>query len=258
MKKVVKILGVAVGVAGALLAVRGGREIHRILHSEIHLPSGFTYTAHSGCEDTPDNSEAFLEKALALGVPVLEVDVSVRNDGTPVLLHAETAGENEGVLLEDALRLLAEKSESMQVNLDLKAFTNLPAVAEIVARCNMQERCFFTGVGAENTQKVKIDAPGIPYYLNAELNKMRLEDETYLRSVANEVIRSGAIGINCNYAYASAKMVAVFHDEGLKVSFWTADNKLVMRNLLTMAPDNITTRRPVLLAALLEESGAAK
>ncbi|MGN0570694.1 MAG: glycerophosphodiester phosphodiesterase [Candidatus Fimenecus sp.] len=252
MKAITKIAAVAVGAAGALLLTRAGVELNRIVNGKIDLPAGFTYTAHSGAENTAENSLEFIEKAIALQVPVLEVDVSVRNDGTPVLLHAEEAGADEGVLLEDALRLIAEKSDTVQVNLDLKAFTNIPEIAALVDESGLTGRCFFTGVAAEHTQTVKIDAPEIPYYLNADLNKMRLEDETYLKSIAEEVKRSGAVGLNCNYKNASKKLCEVFHAEGLKVSFWTADNKLVMRNLLTFSPDNITTRQPVLLASLLQ------
>ena len=239
MKIGTKIALAVLGTASAVIAGLAGKEIHRILNGEIHLPEGFTYTAHSGCEGPPDNSLELLQKAVALGVPVLEVDVTVRNDGTPVLLHAETAGNDEGLLFSDAMRYLSENSDTVRVNLDLKF--------------KMQDRCFFTGVESNNSQTVKIDAPGIPYYLNAELNIMRLEDEGYLKSIASEVHRSGAIGLNCNYKYASKKLVEVFHEEGLLVSFWTADNKIVMRNLLTMSPDNITTRNPILLASLLAQ-----
>lgn len=251
MKAITKIAAAAIGAAGALILARVGVEVNRIVNGKIDLPAGFTYTAHSGAEGTPENSLAFIEKAVSLQVPVLEVDVSVRNDGTPVLLHAESAGEEEGVLLEEALALIVDRSDTVRVNLDLKAFTNIPEIADLVEQYNMTDRCFFTGVGADQTQTVKIDAPEIPYYLNADLNKMRLEDEVYLKSIAEEVKRSGAIGLNCNYKNASKKLCEVFHAEGLKVSFWTADNKLVMRNLLTFSPDNITTRRPILLAGLL-------
>ena len=254
MKAIAKWIAVAAGAAGALLVARAGVEFNRIVNGKINLPAGFTYTAHSGAEDTAENSLEFIEKAIALQVPVLEVDVSVRNDGTPVLLHAETAGADEGVLLEEALALIADRSDSIRVNLDLKAFSNIPEIADLVQQYGLTERCFFTGVGADQTQTVKIDAPEIPYYLNADLNKMRLEDEVYLKSIAEEVKRSGAIGLNCNYKNASKTLCEVFHAEGLKVSFWTADNKLVMRNLLTFSPDNITTRHPVLLASLLQES----
>ena len=104
MKAITKWIAVAAGAAGALLVARAGVEFNRIVNGKINLPAGFTYTAHSGAEDTAENSLEFIEKAIALQVPVLEVDVSVRNDGTPVLLHAETAGADEGVLLKKRLR----------------------------------------------------------------------------------------------------------------------------------------------------------
>lgn len=249
--KALKLTALAIGAAGVCVSAYVGKEMHRLLHSKPHLPADFLYTAHSGCENTADNSLEFLEKALALGVPALEVDVTVRNDGTPVLLHAESAGENEGLLLDDALRLIAEKSDSVQINLDLKAFSNLPKIAELIEKYNLASRCFFTGVEKAQSQTVKIDAPNVPYYLNMDLNKMRLEDEDYLRSAALEVQRSGAVGINCQYRNASKKLIQIFRAEGLKVSLWTADNPLVMRNLLLLGPDNITTRRPIQLASLL-------
>ena len=71
MKKILKIVALGLSAAGALIAVRAGVELHRILNGEIRLPDGFTYTAHSGCEDTADNSMEFIEKALELGVPRL-------------------------------------------------------------------------------------------------------------------------------------------------------------------------------------------
>lgn len=249
--KALKIAVLAVGTLGACVAVFAGKEIHKLLNSKPKTADSFLYTAHSGCENTADNSMEFLERAIALGVPALEVDVTVRNDGTPVLLHADCAGENEGVLLEDALRYIAENSDSIKINLDLKAFSNILRIAELVEQHNLTERCFFTGVEADKTQTVKIDAPNIPYYLNMDLNKMRLEDEGYLRTAALEVQRSGAVGINCQYRNASKKLIEIFHAEGLKVSLWTADNPLVMRSLLLLGPDNITTRRPILLASLM-------
>lgn len=254
VKTFLKIAAVAVGAASVCAAVGVGVRMHRILTCELHLPEGFTYTAHSGCEDTPENSIAFLEKAVELGVPVLEVDVSVRGDGTPVLMHAELAGDEEGVPLETALQYIAGASNTVQVNLDLKAFSDLAEVQRLVEKYAMQSRCFFTGVDSDHTQTVKIDAPKIPYYLNADLNKHKLKDKAYLQSVVEEVRRCGAVGINCHYDNASEELVEAFHEAGLKVSFWTADKKLVMRELLAMSPDNITTKRPVLLASLLERA----
>ena len=127
MKTIWKLALLAAGAVGAAAAVQTGVKLHRIAFGKVTLPEGFTVTAHSGCEGTPDNSLEYIEKALALQVPVLEVDVCVRNDGTPVLLHAQTAGDGEGVLLEDALRRIAEASAFARVNLDLKALPIFPA-----------------------------------------------------------------------------------------------------------------------------------
>ena len=54
MKIGTKIALAVLGTASAVIAGLAGKEIHRILNGEIHLPEGFTYTAHSGCEGTPN------------------------------------------------------------------------------------------------------------------------------------------------------------------------------------------------------------
>ena len=45
-----------------------------------------TVTAHSGAFDTPDNSLEYIRRVLDAGCGILEMDVTFRPDGTPVLI----------------------------------------------------------------------------------------------------------------------------------------------------------------------------
>lgn len=215
------------------------------------LPDGFTVTAHTGCEKTKANSIECLKKSVELGVAVAEVDVTERPDGTPVLLHRQSAAADEGVVFDEAIRFVSENSNSMCLNLDLKAFNHIPNVVEVLEKYNMKDRCLFTGVKAEHTQQVKLDGGSIPYFLNATLPPQKIRDEDAIKSVMYEVQRSCAVGINCNFIFASQKMTEMFHSQGLKVSYWTADTKTVMKYLLSLGPDNITTRYPTVLNTLV-------
>lgn len=48
-------------------------------------------TAHSGCMGTKMNSIEYLEKATKSGVDIIEVDISITKDRTPILYHDEYA-----------------------------------------------------------------------------------------------------------------------------------------------------------------------
>lgn len=228
------------------------RKLIEIRQHNFSLPRGFTYTAHTGCGGTPDNSLESIKKAIALRVPVMENDVTLRKDGTPVLMHICLAENNEGLPLYDALKYIKENSDSVLLNLDLKTFARLDEIQKLVRENGLLERSFFTGVEECNTQTVKIDAPDIPYYLNINLDKMKLNSENYIMSIVYKTKQCSAIGINCDYHNASKKLIEIFHREGLKVSFWTVDDKTVTEYLLSLSPDNITTRNPQILADLLK------
>ena len=216
------------------------------------LPDGFTVTAHSGSEGTTDNSVEFLKKAIELNVPVLEIDITFRRDGTPVVIHKDVAGDSEGMLLDDAIRYISENSETVRVNLDLKSVANLPAVIEILDNYGMRERCFYTGVELRFVDAVRSDGR-LPYYLNYSFNKFKRNSRKEHERILAVVKDSGAIGLNCNQKLANRNLVAMFHENGLLVSYWTANSEKDMKKLLIIAPDNITTRYPVMLTELVNE-----
>ena len=212
----------------------------------VRLPEDFTVTAHSGCEGTPDNSMEFIRKGVEINAQILEVDVTFRADGTPVLIHKEQADADEGLLFDEAVRYISENSDTVRLNLDLKSTANLPEVVRILDRYGMRERCFYSGVNADFVEAVRADGE-LPYYLNTTITRWKKHSPKELNAALERVKKSGAIGINCSLKYASKEMVELFRENGLLVSYWTANSKKEMIKLLNIAPDNITTRRPVFL-----------
>ena len=166
-------------------------------------------------------------------------------------MHAESAGDG-GLPFAEAQYYIASNSSTVLQNLDLKVFENLDEIQGIVKKAGLIGRCFFTGVEKDNAARVKKYAPEIPYYLNMKLNVLRLRDKEYLRRAADEIKRAGAVGINCKYTYLSKTLVEVMHERGLSVSVWTVDKKPLMLYVLSLAPDNITTRNPRLLMSLIK------
>ena len=55
------------------------------------LPEGFTVTFHTGFLDTEENTGEGVAKAVELDAQVIEVDVTFRDDGMPVLQEKTAA-----------------------------------------------------------------------------------------------------------------------------------------------------------------------
>ena len=208
---------------------------------KTNLPENFTYTAHTGCVKTPDNSLAAIEEGVKYGADIVEFDLNFLPDGSPVLSHDKPKG-NE-VTLDEAFKKISEY-ENIKVNVDVKTTKNLKAVYPLAQKYGLEDRIFYTGINIDFVEAVKKDSPEVPYYLNVNVEKPRKQTPEYLQSLVKTVKDSGAIGINFNKDHATKKLVETFHENDLEVSIWTVNKKRKMYKILALAPDNITTRRP--------------
>ncbi len=225
-------------------------KLKQYRNTPLELPDGFTVTAHTGCEGTEENSLEFLQKALNLGVEVIEFDVSFDADGKPVLAHDTPKGGE--VELSQAFSVISANPD-VKVNVDIKETTALDKIEEYALEYGVLDQIFFTGVNDDFVKAVQEQTENIPYYLNVSVKKRKATDAAYLKEICDKVKESGAVGINFNYKGATKELVDYFHNEGLLVSIWTVDGESDMHRILTFAPDNITTRNPVKLKAVIEQ-----
>lgn len=200
----------------------------------------FTYTAHTGCMGTKENSLESIDVGVQYGAQIVEIDVRYYN-GVPVLSHNEPNGDE--VTLEEGF-LKIKEYDDLKVNVDIKSVENIGAVKEIAEKTNVMDRIFFTGINDEFVSAVKEKCPDIEYYLNVSVLPPRKQTDEYLNSLVEKVKNSGAVGINFNKKSATKKLVKVFRNNGLLVSIWTVNGYFKIRKILSYGPDNITTRRP--------------
>ena len=215
------------------------------LVSGFDLPKEFTVTYHAGAMHTSANSIYSVKAAVDAEAQIVEFDVSFRPDGTPVIIHNPEPSSAQGVLLKDALAVVAEH-RSCRINLDIKSTKNLAAVDALVNQYGLTERVFYTGVFEDWVDTVRT-ASSIPYYLNYNIKSEETSDNDLLQAVADKVKNYGAIGINSNFENATKGFVDFMHKNGLLVSLWTVNNPKDIPRVLEMQPDNITTKRPQLL-----------
>ena len=215
------------------------------------LPEGFTVTAHTGCEGTKDNSLESITKGAEAGADIVEIDLHFLDDGTPVLSHNKPDGKTELPTFESALQALCELD--IRMNIDVKATDNMAEVYSLIKNYNLLEKVFFTGIEEIKVPVINSAAPGIPYFLNVDVDKKKNTDFDYLNSLVEKVRECGAIGINMKFTGCSDELVRFFRSEGLLVSLWTANKKKNMLSCIRLKPDNITTRKPSVLKSIINE-----
>ena len=218
------------------------------IHMSFPLPKNFTVTAHTGCEGTQENSLASIKKAFACGADVTEIDLQYASDSTPVLSH-NTPNGGEPTLAE-AFETL-KNCAPMRMNIDVKSTAHLETVALLAAEYGVSDRIFYTGVRKKDVAAVRAKTPSIPYYLNISLPPRALQTQAYCLFLAAVIKRSGAVGINCHYGNISKALIKTLHRHGYQVSVWTVNEEAQLRRILSLSPDNITTRNPSLAKRII-------
>ncbi|MBQ7117421.1 MAG: glycerophosphodiester phosphodiesterase [Clostridia bacterium] len=248
MNKTLKIIIGASAVALAGLALAAGGLYLSADRSVTDLPSGFTVTAHTGCEGTEDNSLEAIHKGAEAGADTVEFDLRFDMSGMGILAHDEY--EENPVSLSEALKAVSQY-DTITVNVDCKTTDNLTEVYRLGEEYGITDRLFYTGIEEKGVEAARTQTPEIPYFLNYSADKSKKNDEEYISSLISLVKEKGAVGINLKYSRCSKTMVRMFREQGLLVSVWTANDIFTMLKCISFAPDNITTRHPSALIKLI-------
>lgn len=218
------------------------------MNNNFQLREGFTCTAHTGCVGTQNNSLESIDAAVKCGADIVEFDLNFTADGKAVLSHDAPQG-NE-ISLDEAFQKIAS-FENLKVNVDVKTTTNLEVVKPLAEKYGILDRIFYTGIDKNMVEDAKNKSPGVTYFLNTGVR--RIQTKKYLAKLVGKVRDCGAVGINFNKKSATKKLVKFFQENGLLVSIWTANNEKDILRLLSLSPDNITTRRPDIMAGILQK-----
>lgn len=247
----VAIIIIISGLIGGMIFLSDKKEQGFYKSQPLSLPPNFTYTAHTGCCGTEDNSLEAIKVGIEHGADIVEFDLYFNNENIAVLSHDAPKG-NE-VTLDEAFKLISTY-EDIKVNVDVKLCNdNLHVVYDLAEKYDITDRIFFTGINLEDVATVKKECPTVPYYLNYEVLKENKQTPEYLNDLVKIVKDSGAVGINFNKDSATKELVDTFHENDLLVSIWTVNEEKDMYKILYFAPDNITTRNPDVLKKLLTD-----
>lgn len=209
---------------------------------DLKFVDGFTITAHTGAYNTPDNSMESLEKAIEHGDASFEIEVRQRPNGTIVMSNDIINTNSDGTEITAAFQRV--KKTDMHLNLDIRETRVLKNLHDLIVDYSLTDRVTLTGIEVFQANKVKENCPGIEYYVNYMPSRINIFTEEYQQKIIDMLEKTGAVGINCNYKYASRTLSNLLHKNGYKLSIWTVDRKYQIKRALVNTADNITTHHP--------------
>lgn len=217
-------------------------------------------TAHSGCENTPDNSMESVYAGIRAGADCVEVDVRLDRDGALVLSHDRQQDYSGAVRLESVFRVTAEAG--ICVNCDLKEYAALyPCIALADALGIDSDHLVFSGsveIGLLEKDPSIVERARI--FLNQEEiwryltgvtgDDDQAEHDFYqqpenLDAVAAVVKRLGVTALNSHFGDMTREHIFDIRSRGMQLSLWTVNSHEEMVRLLSEDLVNLTTRRPV-------------
>jgi glycerophosphoryl diester phosphodiesterase len=239
-------------------------------------------TAHRAAHDIyPENSMPAIERAIALGVDIIEIDIRLTKDGVPVLMHDEsvdrttngkgsvkeltfaeieklylkgTDGEATSLrvpTLSEALRVADGK---ILVDLDLKTGDVEPTISRVIETGTLDQALFFNG-NYELLQKFRAIAPNFLAFPRA-----RSTEQT---SLAVATFAPEAIHIDETFNTDATHKAALRSDSRVWINALGEPDQLVARGkaseaidpLLAHGASIIQTDYPAAVIAYLKSIG---
>lgn len=208
-----------------------------------------------------ENTMASFNKALALGVPMIELDVFKIASGELVVFHDEqlerltngqgliaactwetlkglkVKGGHKIPLLSQVLRELAGK---VQLNIELKGPQTAQPVAALLNEYFLdnkweQKNLLISSFDWELLKETRAALPNIPIAVLTEANPLAA------LPMAKEL---GAVAVNPNYKNLDKEIVTQIHQAGFKVFPWTVNTPKDLKQMKTFGVDGVFTNYP--------------
>ena len=220
-------------------------------------------TAHSGCEDTAENSMDSIRTGISLGADCVDVDVRLAPDGTLVLSHDMCEECANLVTLEQAFEAVA--AAPVSINCDLKEYAALEAVLALAEKCGIgREKLIFSGSvdvrrlmedpSVVRRSRVFLNSEELcRYMMDGNPGSREEQVEFFMENMAQIAAfmrRLGVEALNAPYWYLNDESIAALRGLGVELSLWTVNDPEDMRWLLKRDILNVTTRNVRVAAEL--------
>ncbi len=243
-------------------------------------PLRIAHRGASGLGLAPENTLAAFEKAIQLGVDVIEIDVHATRDGQIVVLHdatvdrttdgtgfvaemsfeevrrvdagswfaAEFTGERVP-LLEEVLDLARHRA---LVLIEIKADFITERILQVIETTVAAEHVVLQSFNPAIVERVKLLAPALPTALLIG-QLPTTPSRVRARRLVQQVLQVGANALASWHATLTPPFLEEMRKRGVAVWAWTVDEDIVMRDLAMMGVQGIITNYPDKLNTVLDE-----
>jgi len=243
-------------------------------------PLRIAHRGASGLGLAPENTLAAFEKAIQLGVDVIEIDVHATRDGQIVVLHdatvdrttdgtgfvaeqsfeevrrvdagswfaAEFTGERVP-LLEEVLDLARHRA---LVLIEIKADFITERILQVIESTVAAEHVVLQSFNPAIVERVKLLAPALPTALLIG-QLPTTPSRVRARRLVQQVLQVGANALASWHATLTPPFLEEMRKRGVAVWAWTVDEDIVMRDLAMMGVQGIITNYPDRLNTVLDE-----
>ena len=244
-------------------------------------PLRIAHRGASGRGLAPENTLAAFEKALDIGVDMLEIDVRVTGDGQMIVLHdpsLDRTTDCEGIVREmglDEIRqadagdgervpILREVFDLARnrapILLEIKSDFIAERVVQAIADAQIEEQVVVQSFNPQTVERVKRLAPHLPSsLLIGELPTT--PSRVRARRLVSQVLEVGANTLSIWHATLTPSLIEEMRKRGIAVWAWTVDEEITMRDLAMMGVQGLVTNYPDVLNNVLDdlmESGQAQ
>ena len=244
-------------------------------------PLRIAHRGASGRGLAPENTLAAFEKALDIGVDMLEIDVRVTGDGQMIVLHDPSldrttdcegivremgldeirqadAGDGERVpILREVFDLARNRAPLL---LEIKSDFIAERVVQAIADAQIEEQVVVQSFNPQTVERVKRLAPHLPSsLLIGELPTT--PSRVRARRLVSQVLEVGANTLSIWHATLTPSLIEEMRKRGIAVWAWTVDEEITMRDLAMMGVQGLVTNYPDVLNNVLDdlmESGQAQ
>ncbi len=223
---------------------------------------GLIRVGHKGAAAlAPENTLRSLEKAIEVGVDIVEFDVIE----SLVVAHSQHEIPQEPASLDQALALL--RRHEVGVHVDVKAAGFEREIVEALRRHELLERAYVTTFEVPALHRFAELEPDLPRGLSyprdrygvsrgRALAPVRLAGAAALRSalprrIASLLARAEATIASLHYGVVSRATVERCHALGIPVIAWTVDSPALLARMQAAGVDAVVSNDPRIFAATL-------
>lgn len=245
----------------------------------IH-PVRIAHRGASGEGLAPENTLAAFERAIELGVDLIELDVQETGDGRLVVIHDPTLDRTTDLsgpvsektlaeirrgdagswcssrfrgervpLLEEVLELARRRVLTL---VEIKARGIAERVLQVVEEMGAEDQVVIQSFVPQTVRRVKLLAPALPAVLlvsTLPTTPARIR----VRRLAREVLEVGANAVGIWHTALTPALLEEMRQRSIGVWAWTVDDEIVMRDLALMGVQGLITNYPDRLNKVLGE-----